>query len=329
MSIFHFKAKKFFKTLGLFIDRPLLTIRNRLPLEPIVEDVTDSNEFQVESIPRSNVDPRTVGFTHDYQHGTTIPGFWPGSEHKFGQLTYLDRSHLIDRNPNYGAEDIQEAIHAQAILSGFSWLFGQACYQGFSTYNDITYPLSTQTIVTDGQYWSFYVYQLNTTVNHNLVIDSNPKVNKCWGSPELKLFESIDSNGKLVGFNVDVLKQLVQFYSSVPKERDYEMAPYLDAEEQQVADYEDVEKRTWLEATFKHIFSKRPRHRLLPEIYLWEKIYKVDHNTRPMDARRKFFELNINPWARRLDEHHPAYIPKALREGGKKNKKKWSKTYYP
>lgn len=306
-----------------------MTIRNRLPLEPVVEESTDSAEFQVDKVPRSTVDPRTIGFSFDYQHGTTIPGFWPGSEHRFGQLAYHDRRHFVTRNKSYGKEDDQEALHAQAIMGSFSWLFGQACYQGFSTFNDITYPLSTQTIITDGQFWSFYVYQLNTTVNCNHVIDSNPKVNKCWGTPEMKLFESVDSNGKLVGFNTEVLKHLVQFYLSAPKEREHEMSPYLGAEERQVADIEDVERRVWLENTFKHLYANRPRHRLEPEVYLWEKIYKIDNDKLPLDARRRFFELNIDPWKRRLDDHHPAYIPKNCRPGGRKNRNKWAKTYYP
>lgn len=307
---------------------PLLALRNRLPLEPVIDDVF-APTFTTENLPHFPCDPRTIGWFHDYQHGRSIPGFWPGSEHQFGQLSYQDRSHFVTRNKNYGKEDEQLTLHSQAILSSYSWLLAQACYQGFSTFNDITYPLTTQTIISDGQTWSFYVYQLNTTTLNSVAYTKNPKVNKCWGTKEMKLYESIDSNDKIVGLNLDVIRNLVKFYAAVPKKRDHDMTPYLNPQESSVADIEHTDRRVFLEKNFKHIYSNRPRYRLLPEIYLWEKIYKIDHNTRPLDARRKFYELNQNPWARPMDEHIPEYIPKVLRPGGPRSKEKYKKTYWP
>lgn len=313
----------------------MLTVRNRLPLPSVVEDAANSTMFSVEQVPRSFASPQSIGYEHDYKHAAIIPGFWPGSEHQFGQLAFFDRSHLLlgpelNRNQYFLGENEQNALHGQGILTSFAWLHSQACYQGFSTYNDITYPLTTQTVITNGQYWSFYVYQLNTMTNHQLIIDSNPKVNKCWGTEELKLFDKIDGNGKVIGLNTDVLRQLVQFYVSTPAKRDYDLSPYLGKEEQCAADIEHTERRQFLEDTFKYLNSNRPRHRLIPEVYLWEKIYKIDHQKRPMDARRRFFELDQNPFDRRLDDHAPEYIPKAVRPGGKKNRAgKFKKYYYP
>jgi small subunit ribosomal protein S30 len=218
----------------------------------------------------------------------------------------------------------------QAIQSSFAWSFAQACYQGFSTYNDVTYPFTTQTIITDGQTWSFYVYQLNTTLLHSKNADENPRYNMCWGSKELKLFESFDKEtGKLIGFNEDVLKQLIHFYINQPVASNRNMKPYLGEYEQTVADIDDDKRREFLETRYKHLVSNRPRHRLTPEIYAWEKIYKIDNNTRPMAPKRRFFELGINPYARRLDDHTPVYIPKAKRPEGPRSRKMWEKTYYP
>lgn len=308
----------------------MLTLRNRQPLEP-VHNFDNAEVLNTGSVPRIKLDPMAIGHGFEYQHGRTIPGVWPGTEHQFGQLAYLDRAHLVDRNPDYGSIDDQNALHAQAILSSYAWLLGQACYQGFSTYNDITYPLITQTIITNGKLWSFYVYQLNTTCNHCLAIESNPRVNQCWGTNELKLYDEIDADGKLIGFNDDILRHLIRFYQNVPKARDIEMRPYLGADEQIVADIEDLKRREFLESRFKYILSNRPRHRkdLIPEIYNWEWIYKINNKMMPMDPRRRFFELGIDPWARRLDEHTPPYIPKSLRPGGTKSKVKWEKTYWP
>lgn len=273
-----------------------------------------------------------MGYKRVYQHVKTIPGFWPGSEHEFGQLAYHNRhSYKIDFN-ELDETDKEKALKSQAILNSFGWLIGQAYYQGFSTFNDLTYPLTTQTIITDGQNWSFYVYQLNTTVFETVHFDRNRRTNKCWGTDELKLFDEIDADGKVIGLNDDVLRHIIQFYLSEPKERDYDMKPYLGKNEETIADIDDVERRAFLELNYKHLMSGRPRHRQdkIPEVYLWEWIYKIKFNTRPFDARRRFFELNKDPWDRRLDDYHPLYIPRSQRIGGYHDKKnKWKKMYWP
>lgn len=257
-------------------------------------------------------------------------GFWPGSPQEFGVLSYLSRSFLTKRSVAYGPEDTQDALHALAVLSSFSWLYGQASYQGFSTFTDPTYPLTTQTIITDGQFWSLYAYQLNTTQIHQDAIESNPRANRCWSTGELKLYEEIDEKGNVVGFNDDVLRQIISFYINRPASRaGTEMKPYLSPNERIVAEIDNPERRDFLEKRYKHMMTNRPRHRLVPEIYHWEKIYKIDNVTKPLDPKRRFYELGINPFNRRLDEHAPVYIPKVLRPGGPKSKDKWEKTYYP
>lgn len=83
----------------------------------------------------------------------------------------------------------------------------------------------------------------------------------------------------------------------------------------------------------KETLCANPRHiffRRLPEIYHWQKIYLIDHKTRPMDKKREPFERGINLYTRRLDDHAPSYIPKRLRENPKKKKiGRFAKTYYP
>lgn len=231
------------------------------------------------------------------------------------------------RNQSFGPEDDLEALHCQAMKSSFGWLLAQASYQGFTTYNDLTYPLATQTVITNGQLWSLYSYQLNTIVMHNEQIDKNPKHNVCFGTQPMKLFEAIE-NGNVKGLNEEVLKMLVQFYMNVPEERDHNMKPYLGKEEQVVADIEDDKRRCWLEDMYKYLVSNRPRHLLPPEIYLWEKIYKIQFNTRFFEKKRRPFELDILPYNRKLNEHLPPYIPKVLRPYPKA-KKKFETTYYP
>lgn len=306
---------------------PLLSLRHQFPLESCAEFVKFTNE-QIAAVPTFKYDPRTIGYSHDYRPITTIPGFWPGSKHEFGLLSYHSR-HSVDKLQTNEDDDFQYALHAQGILASFSWLFGQACYQGFSTFQDLTYPLSTQTIITDGQFWSFYVYQMNTTLLHQDAIDTNTKINQCWATKELKLYDNIDDQGVITGWNDDVLRHLIHFYINEPKQRTIEMTPYLGEQEKRAANIAHTARRIFVEKHYKHLVSNRPRHLLIPEIYNWEKIYKIDNNTLPLSAKRRFFELKINPFARRLDEHTPVYIPKVIRPGGPKSKDKWEKTYYP
>lgn len=307
-----------------YIGTPMLTVRNRQPLKPLVPySEAENPAFKVPVVTHI---PKTVGYFESYRHGTNIPGYWPGDFDEFGLLSYHSRGHILARKESYGPEDNLEALHCQAMKASFGWLLAQANYQGFTTFNDITYPLVTQTVITNGQLWSLYAYQLNTIEMHNDKLD-NPKSNICFGTKPLKLYDSI-KNRKVQGLNEDVLKMLVQFYLNAPEERDHELKPYLGQEEQVVADIEDDNKRCWLENRYKHLVSNRPRHDLLPEIYLWEKIYKIQFNTRFFEAKRRPFELGINSFNRRLDEHLPTYIPKVLRPYPR-SKKNFETTYYP
>lgn len=307
-----------------YIGSPILALRSNLPLKPVIPySEAENPEFKVAKFTYA---PETVGYFGEYKHGTNIPGYWPGEHDQFGLLSFHGRGHILDRKESFGEEDNLEALHCQAIKSSFGWLLAQANYQGFTTYNDLTYPLVTQTVITNGHLISFYVYQLNTIEMHNDAVDSNPKHNICFGTKPLKLYDTIE-NGKVKGLNEDALKMLVQFYLNTPEERNYDMKPYL-GKEQVVADIDDDNRRCWLESTYKHIVSNRPKHNLLPEIYLWEKIYKIKFNTRFFEAKRRPFEWGINPFNRRLDEHLPPYIPKVLRPYPR-SRKKFETTYYP
>lgn len=314
-----------------YLGTPYLALRHQHPLEPFEDFDFSSRSTHNESIPLITYDPRTLGFLSEHRHGTTVPGFWPGNVREYGLISFQDRKYMhIRKNKYYGEEDRQEALHSQGIISSYAWTYAQACYQGFSTYNDMTYPLATQTVISDGQFWSFYKYQLNTTCIFTEAVGQNHRYNKCWGTKEMKLYDGIDESGKLQGINDDVLRHLIQFYINQPKARKHEMKPYLDPKVRKIADIEDnLERRAWLEKTFKHIMSNRPRHVLTPEIYAWEKIYKIDNNTMPLKRKLRFFELGINPFKRRLNEHQPEYIPRHLRARGPHDRKIWRSTYYP
>ncbi|XP_003703244.1 mitochondrial ribosomal protein S30 [Megachile rotundata] len=314
-----------------YLGSPILQLRHEFPLKEIVSsDKYTSTEL---SVPQFKLDPRTLGYTFSYRHATSIPGFWPGDPAEFGLLSYHNSNNLennlenLQNNLEYYYED---SYMVQAIFASYSWLLSQASYQGFSTVNDITYPLTTQTILTNGRLWSFCVYQLNTTLVHSEYADENPKRNLCWITKPTKLFDTVEE-GNIHGFNEDVLKTLLKFYVNVPEERfNVNMKPYLGEKVKHLADIEDRDRRVWLEKGFKHIMSNRPRHYQIPEIHAWQKIYLIDNKTRPLDKKRDPWEFGYRPRKRRMDDHLPIYVPRCLRANPKKRgKDRWAKTYYP
>lgn len=107
------------------------------------------------------------------------------------------------------------------------WLCKSFCliFPGFNTYIDLTYPLSTQTIVTDGHRWQFVAYQLNTLA---LWLDSkaNDRANVCWVGDESELYATVEG-GQVRGFNPSVLRQLISCLALAPADRPYNLRPTL------------------------------------------------------------------------------------------------------
>jgi small subunit ribosomal protein S30 len=99
---------------------------------------------------------------------------------------------------------------------------------GFNRYLDITYPFTTQNIVSDGQHFRFFAYQLNSL--HIWKPDDAEKVqNICWVTPEMKLFEGVEGS-RVVGFNPEVLRILVRMFVNEPVDRGVDLRPYLPQE---------------------------------------------------------------------------------------------------
>lgn len=312
-----------------YLGQPVLYLRHEFPLKEIIS-LSESENPSLE-VPRFTYDPRVLGYACKRRHGTNIPGFWPGDACEFGLLSYHNCGYMHIKPEVYKDENTTlETLTTQAIFASYSWLLTQACYQGFSTFHDVTYPLVNQAVITNGQDWSFFVYQLNTTVLYGENIDENPRCNICWTTKPVKLFEKVEGE-KVHGLNTDVIKSLIKFYINTPIERsDVIMKPYLGSSVKVIADIEHDERRNWLESHYKHLVSNRPRVRQPPEMNLWHKFYLVDNKTRPFEKKRHPFQFGINVMQRRLDDHTPKYIPKCLRANPKKKKiGKWENTYYP
>ncbi|NWT79415.1 RT30 protein, partial [Lanius ludovicianus] len=114
-------------------------------------------------------------------------------------------------------DQIEVVYRSNGIASLFAWTAAQAMYQGFWSEADVTRPFVSQAVVTDGKYFAFFCYQLNTLALTAETIKNNPRKNICWGTDSKPLYDVVE-DGSVKGFNDEVLLQLVRFLLNRPKE---------------------------------------------------------------------------------------------------------------
>uniref|UniRef100_A0A8D8W351 28S ribosomal protein S30, mitochondrial n=1 Tax=Cacopsylla melanoneura TaxID=428564 RepID=A0A8D8W351_9HEMI len=298
-----------------YFGSPLIQLRSNLPLTPLT-DITPTQSSDCEEFPYDPV--LTYALETKRYHGATLPGYWPDDEHKYGLLSF----HSLPLK--YNADDFEESLDSTGLLASWAWLLGQAAYHGFTTFNDITYPLVTQTIVSNGKLLSLYSYQMNTCVTFT---DSG-KRNDCYTSGPMELYSSIE-DGQIKGWNDGALRQLLSMYTNKPQQREgLNMSPYLNPDESLVQKIENEKKRIWLHKTYRYFTAHRNRYLEAPEIFDWEYIYKVAFETRPMDARKRFFERDEDPLEERPLYDTYKYIPKPERPETEP-KKRHEDQFYP
>jgi len=124
--------------------------------------------------------------------------------------------------------EIEEHLKAYGIMSGFCWTSAQASYEGFYMDNDVTRPFCSNVVVFDGDFLSFFSYQLNTLAIDKENIEENCKNNLCFGKTSVNLFES-NADGKKQ-FNLEALKTLykimMQNYCDIEKYESDEVNKY-------------------------------------------------------------------------------------------------------
>ncbi|NXL67212.1 RT30 protein, partial [Chordeiles acutipennis] len=114
-------------------------------------------------------------------------------------------------------DQIEVLYRANGIASLFAWTAAQAMYQGFWNEADVTRPFVSQAVVTDGKYFAFFCYQLNTLALTVETIQNNTRKNICWGTDSKPLYDVVE-DGNVKGLNDEVLLQLVRFLLNRPKE---------------------------------------------------------------------------------------------------------------
>ncbi|KAM7019034.1 large ribosomal subunit protein mL65 [Tautogolabrus adspersus] len=113
------------------------------------------------------------------------------------------------------SDQVEVFLRANGLASLFAWTGAQAMYQGFWNNEDVTRPFVSQAVITDGQFFSFFCYQLNTLALSVEADTNNPRKNLLWGTESLRLYESVQ-DGEVVGLNDGVIKLLIQFLMNQP-----------------------------------------------------------------------------------------------------------------
>ncbi|XP_013791594.1 28S ribosomal protein S30, mitochondrial-like [Limulus polyphemus] len=249
-----------------YVDQPWLQVRTKNPLPEIFNQ--DDPACLGNDIPPVKYHPRVYGHCIERRYVTSVPGFWPGSECEYGYMSLHTRDGLVKRAKMVTDIDMEDCINGFGMMASFGWLVALATYQGFTPFNELTYPLVTQTVITNGQDWDFFVYQLNTMSFHS-DIDHNTHKNICWTSGTMRLFEDI-VDGEVTGLNDDVFKVFLKFFVQAPKQQsEFSLKPYTGedtrSEEEKIADRERL----------RRLLSNRPNpFEYKHEVPLWKWIYK-------------------------------------------------------
>ncbi|XP_020499648.2 39S ribosomal protein S30, mitochondrial [Labrus bergylta] len=126
-----------------------------------------------------------------------------------------DRYHRDRMARQKQSDQVEVFLRANGLASLFAWTGAQAMYQGFWNNEDVTRPFVSQAVITDGQFFSFFCYQLNTLALSVEADANNPRKNLLWGTESLRLYESVQ-DGEVVGLNDGVIKLLIQFLMNQP-----------------------------------------------------------------------------------------------------------------
>lgn len=161
--------------------------------------------------PDYNFHPTRVGYGLKWNWLTSVPGYWQnGEQHNFPFMSFYSR-HALKLRQSLSVTaypDTEDAVDGMGLMSSFAWLNAFASHHGFTPYQELTYPFTCQSVVTDGQYWTFIVYQLNGHSFHG-DFSPNPVKNICWSSGEMKLFDEC-KDGQLTNVNDQVIDNLIK-----------------------------------------------------------------------------------------------------------------------
>ncbi len=93
---------------------------------------------------------------------------------------------------------------------------------------------------------------------------------------------------------------------------------------------EDVRRRVWVHDKYRKICARVKRTFRDPEIYDWERIFKIEHRRRVTDAPKRFFEQHLDPINdMTFTQKKAPYVPKKLRPPNTPKRERLEKRYFP
>ncbi len=112
------------------------------------------------------------------------------------------------------SENRREYLYTQGLMELFSQLAAEAIQEGFKIDQDLSYPMVTQGIITDGRDFTFMALQLNTLdLQKN---SESSRHNVFYGGPTLRLYNEVEVGGGVVNFNRDCARLIVNYLLHQP-----------------------------------------------------------------------------------------------------------------
>ncbi|XP_078695550.1 large ribosomal subunit protein mL65-like [Branchiostoma floridae x Branchiostoma belcheri] len=193
------------------LDQPDIQILTQHPLPqycPMDSDASIDGE-----IPVYEWSPSHLAIFERTRKRTIFPGFKIESPTQCGHTQFRVFSKDISREKfrqdlhrDKTGDQLELRIMGAAVMGLFGWTAAQAFYRGFTWYQDLQYPITSQAILTDGRYFTFGCYQLNTL---SLQQEDNPLRNVLFYQDSQPLYDDVQ-DGQVVGFNDNVLRTLLQ-----------------------------------------------------------------------------------------------------------------------
>lgn len=264
-----------------------LNLRGEHSLEPILSQddplVNDSSLVSEFCHPMKN-----FGAIFKFKTPVSLAGYWPdeSKSRDFPHTCFLTTDCLAWRNrkSHFNVklfDDDEISLNNQALLTQFGWLNTMALYHGFTTFQELEYPFTSQAVTTNGQNWLFNVYQMNNHSFHRDFSDLKKKNNICWSSGLMQLYESYE-DGQFKGLNDEPIKLLIKFLSRKTNPEytsQLNLRPYLGEDTRTDEEKEEMRKeirrlygnkgeqyttRHWQRPLWEHLFfrSKEGRNRI-------------------------------------------------------------------
>ena len=105
----------------------------------------------------------------------------------------------------------REQLLAHGLMQLFSQTAAEAVQNGYSVDRDLSYPLATQGVITDGRQFTFVCFQLNTL---KMDQEAGGRINVFWTGPTLKLYHH-----KKDHFNEECVRLILQLLFQRPSRR--------------------------------------------------------------------------------------------------------------